>query len=140
MDVIERFERFYQHLGQGSVDGLADIYGEAVVFVDPITEHVGLEALKAYFGNLMQNCRSCRFDMTAHRLDPGTAFVSWVMTFAHPQLSGGKPITVYGVSKLLITDDKIVKQQDYYDMGAMIYEHVPVLGFIVTGLRRRMAP
>lgn len=140
MDVIERFERFYQHLGQGSVDALADVYGEEVVFVDPVAEHEGLPALKGYFQNLMQNCRSCSFDMIIHRLGASTAFVTWTMRFEHAHLSGGKPILVDGVSQLIIAGDKIVKQRDYYDMGAMIYENVPLLGFVVAGLRRRMAP
>ena len=78
--------------------------------------------------------------MVIHRLGPSTAFVTWTMRFAHAQLRGGKPILVDGVSQLDIAGDKIVRQRDYYDMGAMIYENVPLLGFVVAGLRRRMAP
>ncbi len=140
MDVIDRFERFYRELGQGAANELADVYDEQVIFVDPVAEHEGLLALKGYFQNLMQNCRSCRFDMTIHRLGSCSAFITWTMSFEHAQLRGGKPITVDGISQLDIAGDKIVKQRDYYDMGAMIYENVPVLGFVVAGLRRRMAP
>ncbi|MEM8948374.1 MAG: nuclear transport factor 2 family protein [Pseudomonadota bacterium] len=139
MDVIDRFENFYQDLGQGAIDGLSDVYDEQVVFIDPVTRHEGLPALTRYFQNLMQNCRSCRFDATTHRLGAEMAFVTWTMSFEHAHLRGGKPIVVEGVSELSIADDKIVKQRDYYDMGAMIYENVPVLGYIVGGLRRRIA-
>jgi hypothetical protein len=140
MDVLDRFERFYQELGHGSASHLADVYDEEIIFIDPVAEHEGLPALTGYFQNLMQNCRSCRFDMTIHRLRPSTAFVTWTMSFEHAHLRGGKPIVVDGVSQLDIVGDKIIRQRDYYDMGAMIYENVPVLGFVVTGLRRRMAP
>lgn len=139
MDVIERFERFYRDLGVGSLNQLVDVYDDAVVFIDPVAEHVGLEALEAYFSNLLQNCRSCRFDVGVHRHGPSYAFAAWVMTFEHAQLRQGKPITVEGISRIDIANDRIVKQRDYYDMGAMVYENVPVLGFIVAGLRRRMA-
>jgi hypothetical protein len=44
MDVIDRFERVYQELGQGSVDELADVYDEQIIFVDPVAEHDGLPA------------------------------------------------------------------------------------------------
>ena len=140
MDVIDRFERFYRNLGQSNINALAELYGEQVVFIDPVSEHVGLASLDSYFRNLMQSCRSCTFDMTIHRIDEGNVFVTWVMHFEHPQLRSGKPIAVDGVSKLVIADDKIVEQRDYYDMGAMVYENVPLLGFVISGLRRRMAP
>lgn len=140
MDVIERFENFYRNLGESDVGALDELYAEEVVFVDPVSEHRGLAPLEAYFRNLMQSCRSCSFDMTVHRVDAGEIFVTWVMHFEHPQLGGGKPIDVDGVSKLRIEGDKIVEQRDYYDMGAMVYENVPVLGFVVAGLRRRLAP
>ena len=139
MDVFDRFESFYQDLGQGAVDGLADIYDEQIVFIDPVARHEGLPALKGYFENLMQNCRSCQFDATVHRLGSETAFVTWTMSFEHAHLRGGKPIAVDGVSELSIVGDKIVKQRDYYDMGAMIYENVPLLGLVIGSLRRRMA-
>ena len=42
MDVIDRFERFYQGLATGTLDQLADVYDEQVVFIDPVAEHVGL--------------------------------------------------------------------------------------------------
>lgn len=140
MDVIERFERFYRDLAAGSLDELADVYDDEVVFIDPVAEHVGLEALKEYFSNLLQNCRSCSFEVTVHRQGASMAFVTWVMTFEHAQLRQGKPIIVEGISQIDIAHDRIVKQRDYYDMGAMVYENVPVLGFVVAGLRRRMAP
>ena len=125
---------------KGSVDELADVYDEQIIFVYPVAEHEGLLALRRYFQNLMKNCRSCKFDMTIHRLGSCTAFITWAMSFEHAQLRGGKPIVVDGVSQLDIAGDKIVKQRDYYDMGAMIYENVPVLGFVVAGLRRRIVP
>ncbi|NJO36323.1 MAG: nuclear transport factor 2 family protein [Rhizobiales bacterium] len=139
MDVLDRFERFYQELGHSSASQLADVYDEKIVFIDPVAEHQGLPSLKVYFQNLMQNCRSCCFDMTIYRHGKSTAFVTWTMRFEHAQLRGGKPISVDGVSQLDIAGDKITRQRDYYDMGAMIYENVPLLGFVVAGLRRRIA-
>jgi len=140
MDVIARFECFYQHLGQGDLDGLGQLYDGDVVFIDPVSEHTGLAALKTYFLNLMKSCNACMFDMEIHKINQASVFVTWVMRFEHPQLNGGKSITVDGVSKLKIAGDKIIEQRDYYDMGAMIYENVPLLGVVVSGLRKRMVP
>ena len=137
--MIDRFERFYQGLATGTLDQLADVYDEQVVFIDPVAEHVGLAALNGYFRRLMRKCRSCSFDVTIHRQSSTLAFVSWLMRFEHAQLRLGQPIRVHGMSQITITDDRVGQQHDYYDMGAMVYENVPLLGFVVTGLRRRMA-
>ena len=34
--------------------------------------------------------------------------------------------------------DKVYYQQDQYDLGAMIYEHIPVIGPVVRFLKRRL--
>lgn len=37
-----------------------------------------------------------------------------------------------------IQDDLIIRQRDYYDAGEMIYEHLPLLGWAVRGVKRRV--
>lgn len=32
----------------------------------------------------------------------------------------------------------ITRQRDYYDAGEMIYEHLPLLGWAVRGVKRRV--
>lgn len=43
-----------------------------------------------------------------------------------------------GCSVVDIRDDRIVRQRDYYDAGEMIYEHLPILGWAVRGVKRRV--
>jgi hypothetical protein len=35
-------------------------------------------------------------------------------------------------------NDLITRQRDYYDAGEMIYEHLPLLGWAVRGVKRRV--
>jgi hypothetical protein len=37
-----------------------------------------------------------------------------------------------------IQGEKIIRQRDYYDAGQMIYEHLPLLGWVVRGIKRRV--
>lgn len=60
------------------------------------------------------------------------------MHFRHPRLRGGAPISVDGCSHLLWWD-KVYQHRDYFDAGAMLYEHLPLMGGVIAWLKRRLA-
>jgi hypothetical protein len=37
-----------------------------------------------------------------------------------------------------VGNDRVVLQRDYYDAGEMIYEHLPLLGWAVRSVKRRV--
>jgi hypothetical protein len=43
-----------------------------------------------------------------------------------------------GVSIINFTDGRITSQEDFYDMGAMTYEHIPLLGGAIRVVKARM--
>ncbi|MEM7465707.1 MAG: nuclear transport factor 2 family protein [Pseudomonadota bacterium] len=136
---LERFLALYANLSHYSPNKLAEVYSEDVAFVDPVSAHHGLDSVNAYFKRMLLNCQFCIFEIQSSQALGDTGHVSWTMRFQHRHLRGGKPIEVQGFSLLNFERGRINRQQDYYDMGAMIYEHVPVLGPIVSALRRRLA-
>lgn len=136
---VERLIAFYQQLDAGRLQDLAEIYDEDVVFQDPAQRIVGLPALQAYFSSLMQDVRDCRFDILRSEVSATLAVIEWRMFFSHPRLNGSDTITLDGVS-LLAGEDKIHQHRDYFDLGAMLYEHVPLLGGAVRHLKRRLQP
>lgn len=142
MNVIDRFCHIYSDITQFSPDDLATIYGRDVVFIDPITTHKGIDDVKRYFENLLGQAQSCKFDISAilptTDNDSGvTHCVSWTM---HLTLkTGNKYINVDGITQLKVVDDIIVYHKDYYDLGEMVYEHIPLLGYFVKKIKTRLA-
>ena len=139
MDTMWQFEDFYRHLSQRSVKGIGRVYSSSVTFVDPVTQHHGLEALTAYFEGLLTRCQTCSFDINSSERAGSAAYVGWTMVYSHPHLNSGEKIRVDGFSLLKLAQGRIVHQRDYYDMGAMIYEQVPLLGRLIVWLRKRLA-
>ena len=139
MTLQERFNDFYQTLDLGSLQGLGQLYDSEVTFADPVAVHQGLGALDAYFRKLLRGCEHCSFKIRNQRFDESQAFVNWTMTFRSPRLNGGASIDVDGSSVLAIRDNRIAYQRDYYDMGAMVYEQLPLLGPLIRYIRGRMA-
>jgi hypothetical protein len=62
------------------------------------------------------------------------------MTYAVDKLNGGEPIAIEGNSIIKFggPEDKVVYHRDYFDVGAMVYEHIPVLGWGVRTVKEKL--
>ena len=107
-------------------------------FTDPLHEVQGLAHLRSYFSELYANVSELRFDFHGFdQIGEGEGYLRWVMSYRHPHLAGGRLIRVDGCSHLLWSD-KVYRHRDYFDAGALLYEHVPVLGRAIAWLKRRL--
>ncbi|GGD66270.1 nuclear transport factor 2 family protein [Lacimicrobium alkaliphilum] len=137
--MISVFCKFYENLNASSLAELNTVYTQNVRFIDPVGEHNGLEALHSYFDNLLENCTTCHFTLHQTQLVEQHGFVTWTMAFSHPKLINGKTLCLEGCSEIRFSaDQKVCFQRDYYDLGAMLYEHLPVLGPAIKWLKRRL--
>lgn len=150
MDAINKFESFYVDLESMKVEELADIYSNDVIFIDPIASHSGITAVKMYFIKLLRNAKNCTF--TIHSIDktaPSNTeeqgenallsyLVTWKMTYTTLGINKGNPVNVDGITQLKIQDNKIIFHRDYYDLGQMVYENIPLLGRIIKRIKRKL--
>ena len=135
--IVENFCLYYKEFNQDSIAGLDSIYDQNAVFEDPIGKVKGLNDLKRHFSKMMSNVSYCRFEITDVVANDGQAFITWTMSFAHPKLNGRKEITVTGVSEIKF-DERITYHRDYFDVGSMFYEQVPILKTIIQALKKRL--
>lgn len=136
---LVNFVEQYQKLGVDNLELLTSIYHKDVVFRDPIHELKGFNALNQYFQNLYQNLSACYFVVNDTFYENDQAAVYWTMTFIHPKLAKGKAVSVEGHTYLRGEGNKVIYHRDYVDIGAMVYEHVPVVGKAIRWLKNRMA-
>ena len=137
---VERVCAFYRELTAGTLAGIGDLYAEDALFVDPAGEVRGREKLRAHFAALMESVSRCAFDFDCALCREDEAALFWRMTLAAQKLNGGKVYEVPGASRLTFGGDgKIKLHRDYFDLGALLYERLPVVGAAARGLRRRLA-
>ena len=117
---------------------LSQIYTDEVEFIDPVKGIKGLQALRAYFAHLYKNVNQCHFTISQHICDGPTHAIAWVMTLNHQRLARHKDITVQGASFIKFADNKACYQRDYYDLGALIYERLPVVGTVIKTVRNAL--
>ena len=150
--IVQRFKALYKDLdvtkaacAETQLDklSLAQVYSDNIEFKDPLHSIHGLPSLRSYMNNMYGNLISCQFiylgDWITERdtNGKGSACVKWDMIFQHPKLAGGAPVTVRGMTHIGFSD-KIDYHEDIFDLGCMLYEHVPLVGRVVLWLKSRL--
>jgi hypothetical protein len=136
-EIVPRIMDFYSNFSRESIAQIDDLYTRDVEFIDPIHRLEGSLALKAYFKSLASNMQGYEMHYIEKFQGIDSACLSWEMRFIHPRLNKGKPIAVRGLTLLKFTN-KVFFHEDCYDLGALIYEHLPVLGAATRFLKQRL--
>jgi len=133
--VIEKFVKAYTQLSKHNLSNLKDLYHTDVIFEDPAHQVIGWKNLYDYFTRLFESVNDCGFEVHDTLFEQDKAYIQWTMTFNHPRIAGGKPRTVKGCSRLEYQDGQVIKHRDYFDMGEMLYEGIPLLGSIICRIK-----
>ena len=137
-EFLRSFAQRFAQLNKDNLRTLDELYSEDIHFTDPLHEVQGLTQLRGYFSELYATVNELRFDFHGFdQIGEGEGYLRWVMSYRHPRLSGGQLIRVAGCSHLLWRD-KVYRHRDYFDAGALLYEHLPVLGRVIAWLKRRL--
>lgn len=135
--LVDRLKTYCNDLQTADLSELHNLYADDIVFKDPVHKIQGLVELEDYFDGLCAELSDCRFEYLDELVSEDSAYIKWIMHFRHPKL-GNRLISVRGVSHIKFSE-RIEFQEDFYDMGAMLYEQLPVLGNVTRWLRHRLA-
>lgn len=135
---LRGFYEMYNSLTASDLEPLREWYHEDVVFVDPWQQLQGIDALSTYMYHSYQDLLQCHFVSQWYVYQQQQYSIGWVLTYQHRALLKGRPITIEGSTHLLLADQRVLKHQDYFDVGAMLYHHVPILGRVTRWLNKRV--
>ncbi len=135
---IEHFKQLYKTFSRATPAQLPELYHPAIAFKDPVHELKGIGALTNYFASFCKSDTQYKFDFINEVISHDQAFFQWQMHYAHPSLANGKPLQLNG-GTLIKFNTQIIYHEDFYDMGAMIYRHIPLLGWAVKKINARIA-
>ncbi len=136
---MENFLSTYQKLNADNLALLSEIYSPEIVFIDPAHEIQGLTPLTKYFANLYKNINHINFEFHQPLKADNAGYVQWTMTFSHPSMKKGQNITVEGATYIRFAEDgRVSYHRDHFDLGCMIYQHIPGLGRVIKTINRRL--
>jgi hypothetical protein len=135
---IQTFIDCYQQLNKDNLTSLEKVYHPDIHFQDPAYSLEGIKALLNYFEHLYQDIEDCKFAVQSSHSHEDQAFLNWQMTVKHRRLRN--PVVVEGISQLTFSDNRVIFHRDYFDLGELVYEQLPVLGKLVSYIKQRLIP
>lgn len=139
---LEKLIDAYRVFDVDSLAQLDGIYEEDLLFVDPVHRLAGRDAVRDYLVEMARGLISCRFefsDVLDSEAEDGNhqALLTWQMHYRHPRLAGGQALALPGCTHVKYRE-RVYYQRDYYDLGAMVYEQLPGLGFAIKQVKKRL--
>jgi limonene-1,2-epoxide hydrolase len=140
MNYADRARDAFTRLNADNLGVVDTFYDKDIQFFDPITSLTGRENMRAYYKKMYEGLKSIKFDYQEAITSDKTVVLVWTMTYATDKLNSGEPIVIQGNSIIKFggTEDKVVYHRDYLDVGAMVYEHIPVLGWGVRQIKAKL--
>ena len=135
-DLIAHFISSINTLNKNNVrDVLQKIYTDDVKFVDPVKSIHGLDKLSEYFEVLYKRVEKCHFTLNSSIPNSNSHSLEWEMQLQHKNISRRQEIKLDGASFIEFNNGKVCYHRDYYDLGALLYEHLPILGLVIKKVR-----
>lgn len=137
---LEKFLGNFNSLNRDTLKLLSSMYADEISFQDPIHEIHGLNKLREYFERMYKHTLSCRFEFDSRLMLGNEAMVVWKMELRHRALNGGKAFWVPGASHLKFQQqgDLVIYHRDFFDVGALLYERVPVLRTLIQTIKSQV--
>lgn len=138
--IINKIVNAFNEFSPEKIEVLDQFYDSETVFQDPAVKLKGLNQLKKYYAAVYKNVKSIQFEFHDIQKTPTSYFAIWTMTLSASGLNSGKKFSVEGMSVLEFNKKELVTfHRDYVDLGAMVYEKLPVLGKLIKVVKKQLA-
>lgn len=118
---------------------IPEVYAEEFFFRDGFKTKTRREELVDYMAESTESITSCQFDFAEPIIQDGNYYLRWTMHLDFKKSSKKAASSVLGMSHIRFNKDgKVVFHQDYWDPSDIIYKRIPVMGWIVRQIRKRI--
>lgn len=137
---VQAYRGFIETLSPATLRQLDELAAPGLHFRDPFNDTRGVEAAKQVMARIFREVDDPRYVVTHVACDGDTCFLRWKFT-CRPRRSGrGHPWIVDGVTEVRFNDQgKVMEHVDYWDSGHYVYERIPLFGYAVRFIRKRLS-
>lgn len=109
-------------------------FDENSIFQDPFQKVVGVEKIYEVF----QDMYEAKFIVLSHSCDETQSFIHWIFEYKTKKDSDFNSFE--GVSIVKFNDNaRVSSHVDYWDAASNIYEKIPLLGFILRLIKKKIS-
>lgn len=132
---LDKLLVWYQSLSPDTVDQLDDFYTEDAYFKDPFNEFRSRENIRQTYMHMFSTLDHPKFYIKSSVIEGRQAFAIWDMEFGFH----GKTLSIHGCSHFGFAEDgRVQSHRDYWDASEEFYEKIPVLGWLLKGIKRKI--
>lgn len=123
--LITQFKQFYGDLTQLPIGQFHRLYGDDVIYRNPVEELRGGAELLSHLERLCCDLEFGHFEFLDELVEGETAYIKWNMNFRNPNC-GDRTNIVRGMSHIQF-NNRIYYHEDVYDLGNIQCQQVPVV-------------
>ncbi|MEY7874480.1 hypothetical protein [Enterobacter roggenkampii] len=133
--IIKQFVDYYSTINMQPPHLLDAIYHPDVIITDPLGRYYGLVKLKKALSPLVLKIKM-HYLLTDEPLISDSSFaITWTLYWSHPLLTLNKVEELNGCTYAYIYNGKVISQANYYDLGELLYENIPILNFAIKKIK-----
>jgi len=134
--VLDAYARAYETLAPDTIEALLALTASDIRFKDPFNDLRGQAALRGLFRHMFQVAGDPRFVVHHAALSGETGLLRWGFS---AEVGGLGLWRVEGMSEIRFdADNRIALHIDHWDAAEQFYEKLPVIGWLLRLIRRRM--
>jgi limonene-1,2-epoxide hydrolase len=138
-DAATRYQRYWEELTPATVERLRDLATPDMRFADPFNDVVGVDKVIAVLRAGFADAEGLAFDFRDRAQSVGgTWYYRWQCRF-RPRRFKGPPWVIEGMSEVRFdAAGRVVEHVDHWDAGGQFYARIPVLGWLIGLVRKRL--
>ena len=138
--LINELVDFFETVAPDTVSRIGDLYAADARFKDPFNDVQGVPAIEHIFRHMFTQVEAPRFVVSERIVQANSAMLAWLFEFGVRVGKQTRPQVVHGVTHFKFDcEGKVSLHRDYWDTGEELYLKLPVLGWLVRGLRKKLS-
>ena len=137
---VDRFIELFGNLTAETVRAKAkSVYAPDAYFNDTLKTLIGAETIEAHLVRSAEAAEQITVDVVDVAEASGNYYLRWVMDVRFKSLKKGQVVRSIGVSHIRFNQaGQVVLHQDYWDAASGLFEHIPVLGWVLSSIKNRL--
>lgn len=139
---FDPFVNFVTHMSAPDwQERFASVYADELHFSDTLTVIGDRATLESYFAGLHEAEARTTVRILARQTAGADAYLIWEMQSEFKPIVGTRTSHSIGVTHLRFNEQgKVVLHQDFWDSAQGFYQHLPLVGPAIRGIRSRLQP
>lgn len=132
----DAYRQYLETFSPETLANLGDYVAAEVRFADPFNDVQGIEAMRNIFDDMFETVGNVRFQVSCMSVTGETALMAW--TFGG--VARGRSFVLEGMSRIEFdSSGRVIAHIDHWDSATQFYMHIPVIGWLLSFVRRRVA-